>query len=426
MSLPMHDPIERIRGLLQILVSDKKRIGFLFGAGSSLATGHSSVFVPAIDQMTAVVTAAVENHSTQFADAVRQIRDEIVADGARFSIESLLSNAEAKRAVVGSGTLNGLGHADLTELISIAKKQIVSLASVHDKVSFDERGLLAHARLATWLSRARRRYPVEIFTTNYDYLLELALEGLSIPYFDGFSGSFEPFFSPEAVEDLNAYAQLLKLWKVHGSIGWRQRAEDGAVIRGNASAVDSLLIYPSHLKYTSSRKQPYIALIDRLCAFLQQDDAVLITCGFSFGDDHLNERLITSLRRGANSHVFALLYDAVRTQSGNIQYRLADESDHVRRMAVSATAGRMSVYGLRHAVIGGHFAPWGLRREPTSSESRLVSSYFDEDAAIPSDLPGQHQGNESWSGSGRFLLPDFLQLTGFLNGMSSNEFTELS
>ena len=49
-----------------------------------------------------------------------------------------------------------------------------------------------------------------------------------------------------------------------------------------------------------------MGLIDRLCAFLQQDDAVLFTCGYSFGDNHINERIVTSLRCqvfrvGANS-----------------------------------------------------------------------------------------------------------------------------
>ncbi len=32
----VHDPSEYIKGLQQILISDKKRIGFLFGAGSSI------------------------------------------------------------------------------------------------------------------------------------------------------------------------------------------------------------------------------------------------------------------------------------------------------------------------------------------------------------------------------------------------------
>jgi len=32
-----HDPREFVRGLQQILISDKKRLGFLFGAGTSMA-----------------------------------------------------------------------------------------------------------------------------------------------------------------------------------------------------------------------------------------------------------------------------------------------------------------------------------------------------------------------------------------------------
>lgn len=32
-----HDPSEYIRGLQQLLISDKKKIGFLFGAGTSSA-----------------------------------------------------------------------------------------------------------------------------------------------------------------------------------------------------------------------------------------------------------------------------------------------------------------------------------------------------------------------------------------------------
>ena len=47
-----HDPREHIRGIHQILVSDKKRIGFLFGAGSSFATGLPTAFIPAIEKMT--------------------------------------------------------------------------------------------------------------------------------------------------------------------------------------------------------------------------------------------------------------------------------------------------------------------------------------------------------------------------------------
>ena len=55
-----HDPSEYIRGIQQILVSDKKKIGFLFGAGSSLAKkNEKSLIVPAIGKMTAEIVEDV-------------------------------------------------------------------------------------------------------------------------------------------------------------------------------------------------------------------------------------------------------------------------------------------------------------------------------------------------------------------------------
>lgn len=338
-----------------------------------------------------------------------------------FNIETLLSSIEAKRAVIGTGTLNGLNAAGFTELARLVKTRVVQLVSVHEPLPVTDRRKLAHARLANWVQKARRRFPAEIFTTNYDYLFEIALEGSGIPYFDGFSGSFEPFFCPEAVEDIEAYPHLVKLWKMHGSLGWTYRDMDKAVIRQKSAPEDSILIYPSHLKYNTSKKQPYVGLIDRLCAFLQQHDAVLFTCGYSFGDNHINERLVTSLRRGANSHVIAMYYDETRTGDNRIAYGLAEETNIVRGLATHETGGKMSVYGIRHAVIGGKFGEWRLRDEPKITESILVNQYFDEDAATPSDETGERKGDERWEGTGRFLLPDFRNLTAFLNDLSTSE-----
>lgn len=416
-----HDPREHIRGIHQILISDKKRIGFLFGAGSSFATGLSNVYVPAIEKMTTTIVAEVEAHSPAFATAVKEIRAETELSKVAFNIESLLSSIEAKRAVIGNGQLNGLDSDGFSKLATLVKTQVVKLVSVHESLQPEDRTKLAHAHLANWVSKARRRFPAEIFTTNYDYLFEIALEGSGIPYFDGFAGSFEPFFCPEAVEDVGAYPHLLKLWKMHGSLGWTYRESDKAVIRQQAAPEDSILIYPSHLKYNTSKKQPYVGLIDRLCAFLQQDDAVLFTCGYSFGDNHINERIVTSLRRGANSHVIAMYYDESWDKDGKSVFALADDANSVRGMATRETGGKMSVYGRRHAVIGGKFGEWRLRDEPKITESIRINQYFDEDAATPSEELGERKGDERWSGTGRFLLPDFQKLTDFLNDLSSSD-----
>lgn len=423
MNSSSHDPREHIRGIHQILISDKKRIGFLFGAGSSLATGISNICVPAITEMTNLVIAGVENDSAVFASAIKEIQKEVEEAGAfEFNIESLLSTIEAKRTVIGNGKLNGLNAVDFATLAALVKKHVVKLVSVHDALrSSQDRGKLAHSKLSSWIAKARRRFPAEIFTTNYDYLFEIALEGSGIPYFDGFSGSYEPFFCPEAVEDVNEYSHLVKLWKMHGSLGWTYREHDKAVVRMPSPPDQSILIYPSHLKYNTSKKQPYVGLIDRLCTFLQQDDAVLITCGYAFGDSHINERIATSLRRGANSHVIAMYYDQYQDKDKLDSHLLADAGNKVRSMATHETGGKMSVYGLRHAVIGGKFGEWRLRDEPQKNESVRISQYFDEDACLPSKEVGDHKGDERWEGTGRFLLPDFRKLTEFLNDLSSSE-----
>lgn len=416
-----HDPREHIRGVHQILISDKKRIGFLFGAGSSFATGLPNVSIPVVDKMTKSIVDGVAAHSPGFATAVKQIQTEIETALTAFNIESLLSSIEAKRAVIGVGNLNGLDSVGFADLAKLVKTQVVKLVSIHDSLSPIDRSKLAHSRFSNWVSKARRRFPAEIFTTNYDYLFEIALEGLGLPYFDGFSGSFEPFFCPEAVEDVEAYPHLVKLWKMHGSLGWIYRASDKAVIRQKSAPEDEILIYPSHLKYNTSKKQPYVGLIDRLCSFLQQDDAVLFTCGYSFGDSHINERIVTSLRRGANSHVIAMYFDETWDADKKSAFALADDSNSVRGMATRGTGGKMSVFGRRHAVIGGKFGEWRLRDEPKKDESIRVSQYFDEDAATPSDAAGERKGDEHWKGTGRFLLPDFRKLTDFLNDLTSSE-----
>ena len=86
-----HDPREHIRGIHQILISDKKRIGFLFGADSSFATGVKGVNVPAIDDMTRVIVGEIEAQSPDFAAAVKEIRVETEGNDLAFTIESLLS-----------------------------------------------------------------------------------------------------------------------------------------------------------------------------------------------------------------------------------------------------------------------------------------------------------------------------------------------
>ena len=408
-----HDPQEYIRGIQQILVSDKKRIGFLFGAGSSVFPTLPMAHIPAVGEMTSTIIDQIGKADPLLGKAIEAIKPEIRESD--FNLETLLSRIESKREVVGTGTLNELNIAGFDKLSTAIKDAIVELVSVHARMEDKDIQTLHHMRFSNWIAKANRRYPVEIFTTNYDFLFEIGLERFGIPYFDGFSGSYEPFFCSDAVEDVAAYGALVKLWKMHGSLGWSYREADRSVIRNRTAAKLPILIYPSHLKYTDTKKQPYIALIDRLCSFLQQDDAVLITCGYSFGDNHINERVATSLRRGYNSTVLALFYDEYRKEE-QPAFRLAEENNKLLRLATRETAGKLSVYGRRHAVIGGRLGEWRVRNRPATDELERITGYFSLDPQAAA--PAGDSGESPWAGTGTLQLPEFGKLSSFLNSLA--------
>jgi hypothetical protein len=148
--------------------------------------------------------------------------------------------------------------------------------------------------------------PVEIFTTNYDLLVEQALEANRVPYFDGFLGSNETFFDLRAMEDDHLPSRWARLWKIHGSPNWHE--DKNGAIRRSGDTQKRRIIYPSHLKYDESRRMPYLAMMDRLRAFLKKESAVLVAIGFSFKDVHLNEIIVQGLQGNATGVVFALLH----------------------------------------------------------------------------------------------------------------------
>lgn len=69
------------------------------------------------------------------------------------------------------------------------------------------------------------------------------------------------------------------------------------------------MILPSISKYDQSRQQPYLAYLDRLSRFLEQDDSLLVCCGYSFGDQHVNNVLFSALNSKRRAHVICLLFD---------------------------------------------------------------------------------------------------------------------
>ena len=224
-----------------------------------------------------------------------------------------------------------------------------------------------------------------------------------------------PFFNSESIEDMNFIPNQTKLWKIHGSLGWHFDNKTKKVCRKDFDGKD-FLIYPSILKYNESKKQPYTALMDRLTNFLKQPDTVLITCGYSFGDEHINERIITALNTNTSAHVLALYYDILWKNEIRDGYALTEDSTPSK---LAKANGKLSIYGCRNAVIGGQYSKWKLKREPDKDDPINTSLYFDVDgfSNLDDEIGEEKKGDEIWTGEGELFLPDFSKFVNFLQSM---------
>jgi len=148
--------------------------------------------------------------------------------------------------------------------------------------------------------RAARLKPVDFFTVNYDTLLEdaLALRGLS--YCDGFAGGAVGYWDPGETFKSTARATLTKL---HGSIDWAYIPDNERIVRRRIGdkypeTAAEVLIYPQASKYDFARREPFDTLFQRFRDSINRTTAqVLIVCGYSFGDDHVDVAIEQALSR---------------------------------------------------------------------------------------------------------------------------------
>lgn len=185
-----HDPYRVALELREQLASAKRRLGFFVRAGSSIAAG-----LPGIDELT---TQVVDALSTPFKDQFDHLRS-ILGPGA--NVEDVLSHVRLCRELIANQAdreIDGLKGPTSAKDLDFAICNCICQSVDIDPPN----GLQAHSTFAQWLNTLHgvRDFPVEIFTTNYDLLIERALENLRVPYFDGFVGSVDAFFAPECVQ----------------------------------------------------------------------------------------------------------------------------------------------------------------------------------------------------------------------------------
>lgn len=147
---------------------------------------------------------------------------------------------------------------------------------------------------------------INFFTTNYDTLLEDALVIEHEEIRDGFIGTAMGFWNPkEAFSRNKDKKNIHNVYKLHGSIDWYHNL-DNSLIRcryGTKYLSDNhnLLIYPQATKYVETQKDPFAYLFAKFRESFEQDkDNVLVSNGYSFGDNHINNEIENAIKTPYN------------------------------------------------------------------------------------------------------------------------------
>lgn len=190
---------------------------------------------------------------------------------------------------------------------------------------FELVNLVLLKRKSTLLSKQ-----VNIFTTNIDILMEIALEKSNLEYNDGFSGRLNSVFSLSNFKkstykrslhfEHKAEIPIFNLIKMHGSLLWVKEGEE--ILFSKLNHFDESLISKGNktfdreynkLAIVNPEKEKFEKTVVDLTHYellrmysseLEKENSVLFVVGFSMEDEHIREITI----RSANSNPTLKIY----------------------------------------------------------------------------------------------------------------------
>ncbi len=188
--------------------------------------------------------------------------------------------------------------------------------------------------LMSFASRTGTRDRLNIFTTNYDRLIEAGADVAGLRLIDRFVGALSPIFrssrmdvdmhyNPPGIRGEPRYLEgVARFTKLHGSLDWINVGEDirriglpfGAKTiqpfletAGFDASYSSLMIYPNSAKDRETAEYPYVELFRDFASALCRPNSTLVTYGYSFGDDHIN-RVIRDMLTIPSTHLVIIDY----------------------------------------------------------------------------------------------------------------------
>lgn len=177
-----HDAQKALADLRDHLARHDKPIAFLFGAGTSCAVrvpiageeGKTQALIPAVAGLTTIAKKDAADLGEKYAEAWDAIEAYCEENGQDPNVENILSRLRMMISAIGNAdTLLGLKKDEIETLEECVRKTIARV------VTPDLSGIpsdFPHRKFARWLVKTSRQKPVEIFTVNYDVLIEHGLE----------------------------------------------------------------------------------------------------------------------------------------------------------------------------------------------------------------------------------------------------------
>lgn len=291
-----------------------------------------SEYANAVHRVSKTTAAAAGRGDANIEDEVRAVRDLIGG------LKVLAANEPGDDFTNKANTLLAAWTTDLkAQMKTLLESVLATEKGIRDSLvqSTDEakaaRRLLG-SFLLTFASRTATRERLHIFTVNYDRLIEYGCDMLGLRVLDRFVGALEPMFrasrlgvdlhyNPPGIRGEPRYLEgVVRLTKLHGSIDWSQERDGMGVSRivrsalpfgadgthpGLPAEADELIIYPNPAKDLETLEYPYAELFRDFAAAACQPNAVLITYGYSFGDDHIN-RILRDMLTIPSTHLAIL------------------------------------------------------------------------------------------------------------------------
>ena len=219
---------------------------------------------------------------------------------------------------------------NFTDNISVIEASIMSADSLRRETAINKLVLF----LMSFASRTGTRDRLNIFTTNYDRLIEAGADVAGLRLIDRFVGALSPIFrssrmdvdmhyNPPGIRGEPRYLEgVARFTKLHGSLDWINVGEDirriglpfGAKTiqpfletAGFDASYSSLMIYPNSAKDRETAEYPYVELFRDFASALCRPNSTLVTYGYSFGDDHIN-RVIRDMLTIPSTHLVVIDY----------------------------------------------------------------------------------------------------------------------